>query len=433
MEEEIEPDNDLVLSEQERQLRKDYLNFTEKDVIFLKELNGLIHHHADAIVNKFYDHLLKFKETQAFLSDEETITKVKRTQKEYLLMITAGQYDKEYFEHRLNVGKVHDRIKLSPKWYIGAYSFYHRLLFSLIIDTYKDSPEKIKDYIIVLDKIMNLDMQLAMDTYIHSYHAALQEKVRITELQKEKVEAANKAKNEFLANMSHELRTPLNAIIGFSEILRDKVCGDLNDEQMEFAVDIYSSGKHLLQMINDILDLAKVESGKVEFNYEEFEIGWAIETVLNTLSSLISKKGLIVEQIIHNPGEKLYADLVKFKQILYNLLSNAIKFTPSQGKITIQTRIFNDTVDFIEVTVADTGIGIHPEDFHKVFTEFKQIDSSYSRKYEGTGLGMALTKKLVEKHNGTIDFESVVGVGTTFSFSIPIRPTAQPGSKKDIS
>lgn len=433
MEEQIESGKDLIISEEERQRRKAYLNFVDGDVMLLKELNGLIHQHADDIVNQFYNHLLIFPETRAFLAGEEIIKKVKRTQKEYLLMLTAGEYDEKYFDHRINVGKVHDRIQLYPKWYIGAYSLYHRLLFSLIIDTYKEQPEKLKDYIVVLDKITNLDMQLTMDTYIHSYHAALQEKVRLTEIQNERVIAANMAKSEFLANMSHELRTPLNAIIGFSEVLRDKLCGELNDEQLDFVMDIYSSGKHLLQMINEILDLAKVESGKLELHCEEFAIGDTIDAVLVTLTSLISKKKLSLKKNIHNFSEKLFADIVKFKQVLYNLLSNAIKFTPEGGKISIHTKLFTDKErgDFLEVAVADTGIGIAQEDFPNVFVEFKQIDSSYSRKYEGTGLGLALTKKLVEMHKGTIWLESTVGQGTTFRFTIPTRPIEQRKNGKE--
>lgn len=426
MEEHIMPVEDFTLSEQERQIRKDYLNFTERDVTLLKELKGLIHQHADEIVNKFYIHLLRFKETRAFLPDEETVKKVKRTQKEYLLMIPEGNYDEKYFEHRLKVGKTHERINLLPYWYIGAYCLYHRLLYPLIIDTYKDQPDKMKDYIMALDKIMNLDMQLAIDTYIHSYSAALQEKIRLTGIQSKRIEAANKAKSEFLANMSHELRTPLNAIIGFSEILRDKLCGDLNEEQMDFVMDINSSGHHLLQMINDILDLSKIESGKLELKYEEFKIDEAIEGVLTTLKGLANKKYLSLETFFHNPNELIFADHVKFKQILYNLLSNAIKFTPEKGKITIHTKSFRDESerDFIEVAVSDTGIGIAPEDYPKIFVEFKQVDSSISRKYEGTGLGLALTKKLVDLHGGKVGFESKPGVGSTFYFTLPINPFA---------
>ncbi len=431
MEEHIMPLGELTLSKQERQTRKDYLDFTERDITLLKELNGLIHQHADEIINKFYGHLLRFKETRSFLSDEETIKKVRRTQKEYLLMLTEGIYDEKYFEHRLNVGKTHDRIDLHPNWYIGAYCLYHRLIFPLIITTYKDQPDKVTDYILVIDKIMNLDMQLAIDTYIHSYHAALEEKVRLTEIQNKKIEAANKAKSEFLANMSHELRTPLNAIIGFSEVLRDKLCGDLNDDQMEFVMDIHSSGHHLLQMINDILDLSKVESGKLELKYEQFEIGKAIEAVLITLKGLADKKSLAIETILHNFADRIFADPVKFKQILYNLLSNAIKFTPENGKITVHSTTLGKEKDFIEIKVTDTGIGIDPEDYPKIFVEFSQADSSYSRNYEGTGLGLALTKKLVEMHGGKIGFESKVKAGSTFQFTLPVNMPAHAGKGKE--
>lgn len=431
MEEHVMPIGQFSLSEQERQGRKDYVEFTERDVTLLKELKGLIHRHADDIINKFYGHLLRFEETRAFFPDEETIKKVKRTQKEYLLMLAEGDYGEKYFDHRLKVGKTHDRINLLPKWYIGAYCLYHRLLYPLIIETYKDQPDKILDYILVLDKIMNLDMQLAMDAYIHSYHAALEEKVRLAEIQKKNLEAANRAKSEFLANMSHELRTPLNAIIGFSEVLRDKLCGDLNEEQMEFVTDIHSSGTHLLQMINDILDLSKVESGKLELKCEEFEIGGAIEAVLITLKGLAHKKSLGIDTVLHNPGERIVADLVKFKQIMYNLLSNAIKFTPENGKISIHTTLNRNERDFIEVAVSDTGIGIATEDYPKIFEEFKQVDSSYSRKYEGTGLGLALTRKLVELHGGKIGFESKVGAGSTFRFSLPVNSFAQISKRKD--
>ncbi|MCF6159251.1 MAG: response regulator [wastewater metagenome] len=418
--------DDTYPGEEERQLRKDYLDLTEQDVALLKELKGLILQHIDDIVNKFYEHLTRFKETRAFFPNEEIVRRLKRAQKEYLLMIIDGVFDEKYFEHRLKVGKVHNRIKLLPAWYIGAYCLYHRLIYPIIFEAYREYPDKIKDYILALDKIMTLDMQMAIDTYIQSYSAELWEKVRLAEVQSKRVEAANKAKSEFLANMSHELRTPLNAIIGFSEVLRDKLYGDLNEDQMDFILDINSSAHHLLQMINDILDLSKVEAGKLELKYEEFEISKVIEGVLNTLKGLYSKKHLSVEISLHDPAERIVADSVKFKQVMYNLLSNAIKFTQENGNITIRSRMLKDELDFIEIAVSDTGIGIAPEDYTKIFVEFKQVDSSISRKYEGTGLGLTLTKKLVELHGGKIWFESKLGVGSTFYFTLPRNPLVKP-------
>lgn len=425
MEEHVTPVNNVYLSERECQIRKDYLELTERDVALLKELKGLMHQRVDEILDKFYAHLFRFEETKKFFIDKEVFMRAKNSQREYLLMIVEGVFDENYFKHRLSVGKTHDRINLFPHWYIGAYYLHHRIIYPMIMEAYKNQPDKILDYILALDKIMNLDMQLAIDSYIHSYSAALQEKVRLTEIQGKRLQAASRAKSEFLANMSHELRTPLNAIIGFSEVLRDKLYGDLNDEQLGFVMDINSSAHHLLQMINDILDLSKIESGKLELRYEEFELGKATETVLTTLKGLANKKHLTVETILHNPAERLVADQIKFKQIMYNLLSNAIKFTPEKGRITIRSRSFKNKKEFIEVSVSDTGIGIAPEDYPKIFVEFKQVDTSISRKYEGTGLGLALTKRLVELHGGKIWFESKLGIGSTFYFTLPVSPFAK--------
>lgn len=174
-------------------------------------------------------------------------------------------------------------------------------------------------------------------------------------------------------------------------------------------------------MINDILDLSKIEAGKLELKYEEFGITGTIETVITTLRSLADKKPLVIEKHFSHSPDNLFADPVKFKQILYNLLSNAIKFTPENGTITILTESVRNETDFLEVEVVDTGIGIAPEDYSKIFVEFKQVDSSFSRKYEGTGLGLALTKKFVTLHGGKIEFESTVGAGSTFRFILPMN------------
>lgn len=425
----------LSMDENERQLRKDFLDFTDRDVELLKDLKGLIEDNADFIIEEFYKHLRKFEDTKRFFPDDETLKKVKKTQKEYLLGIVNGKYDEAYFEHRLHIGKVHDFIKLLPKWYLGSYSLYHRILYPLIFENFKGDLQKALDCILVIDKITNLDKQLAIDTYIDSYNSALEEKIKVTEIQKKRIEKANKAKSEFLANMSHELRTPLNAIIGFADVLRDKICGDLNKEQMEFVLDVHSSGQHLLQMINDILDISKIETGKLELLYEAFIVPEVIENVNATLKGLVNKKKINVEIQLADDVNQITADIVKFKQILYNLLSNAIKFTPNNGLITISARSIKEQdlllpdVEFIEFCVKDTGIGIAPEDEEKVFAEFMQIDSSYSKKHEGTGLGLALTKRLVELHSGKIWFESVLHKGTSFYFTIPIIPPAKDKAK----
>ncbi len=264
------------------------------------------------------------------------------------------------------------------------------------------------------------DMSIKLQSSYSTLEQRIAEKTAHLRKANLELERANKMKSEFLSNMSHELRTPLNAIIGFAEVLKDKIPGDLNEEQIEFVQDIHSSGQHLLQMINDILDLSKIEAGKMSLQYETFFVPDAITDVFHILKGLAKKKNLLLTTTIDPDVKDIEADRIKFKQILYNLLSNAIKFTPQNGSITTRAYITDDT---LQVSVADTGIGMKPEDQEKVFKEFWQADSSLARKYEGTGLGLTLTKRIVEMHGGRIWFNSEFGKGSTFYFTIPLKAT----------
>jgi len=262
---------------------------------------------------------------------------------------------------------------------------------------------------------------------------------------KEAAEAANRAKSDFLANMSHELRTPLNSIIGFSELLEDGVAGPIADNQKELANDISTSGKHLLSLINDILDLSKVEAGKMELELGEFNLEELIDGSLVMFKEKAMKHNIKIAAEVEEGIGDIIADERKIKQVLYNLLSNAMKFTPDGGSVAVnarplsssesgavsseQERIYSELRtlnpelhgNFVEISVADTGIGISPEDQEKLFQPFQQIDSALSRKYSGTGLGLNLCRKFIELHGGRIWIESEVGKGSKFTFIVPAQ------------
>ena len=232
------------------------------------------------------------------------------------------------------------------------------------------------------------------------------------------IEAANRHKSEFLANMSHELRTPLNAIIGFSEVLGERMFGELNEKQAEYTDDILSSGRHLLSLINEILDLSKVEAGRMELELATFDLPLAIDNARTFVRERATKHGINLDVTVDERLGDFVGDERKIKQILLNLLSNAVKFTPEGGRIGIKARQADGSV---EISVSDTGIGIAPEDQPKIFEEFRQVGSDYAHKTEGTGLGLTLAKKFVELHGGKIWVESEVGKGSTFSFTLPER------------
>jgi signal transduction histidine kinase len=232
----------------------------------------------------------------------------------------------------------------------------------------------------------------------------------------QELEVANKHKSAFLASMSHELRTPLNAIIGFSEVLLARLFGELNPKQDDYLKDIHSSGRHLLNLINDVLDLSKVEAGRMELESSQFDLPAALADAMTLIRERATKHGIHLELTAPPELGAITADERKFKQILLNLLSNAVKFTPDGGRVAVKAT--RDALG-VRVAVSDTGIGIAPEDQEAVFEEFRQVGGDYTSKIEGTGLGLALTRRFVELHGGRIWLESELGKGSTFCFTIP--------------
>jgi len=238
-----------------------------------------------------------------------------------------------------------------------------------------------------------------------------------------RMQEASRLKSEFLANMSHELRTPLNAIIGFAELMHKGKVGPVSAEHEEYLGDILTSSRHLLQLINDVLDLSKVESGKMEFRPEPVELAKVCGEVRDILRGLAASKRLQVHTHVEADVARVVIDPARVKQILYNYLSNAIKFTPEGGRIDI--RISPEGPDMFRIDVEDTGVGISDEDLGKLFVEFQQLDGSISKKYQGTGLGLALTKRLAQAHGGRVAVRSTPGKGSVFSVVLP-RVTSAP-------
>lgn len=262
-------------------------------------------------------------------------------------------------------------------------------------------------------KNITLEKRLAEENFARQAMLSILEDL---EESRRKAEQADIVKSQFLANMSHELRTPLNSIIGFSEILMDKLYGDVNDQQAEFLNFVNTNGKILLQLINDVLDLSKIAAGKFELEYTDFSVKELADEVYDIIFVLARQKGINLILNIPEGLSKMHADYRRLMQIMLNLTGNGLKFTNSGGSVVIKAEE-NDN-EFI-LSVSDTGMGMRKEDMSIIFQEFKQVDGSSGKKHEGTGLGLTIAKKLIELHRGKITVESEFGKGSTFSFTIP--------------
>ena len=284
-----------------------------------------------------------------------------------------------------------------------------RLLGGLVIN--RDTPGDFAPQVVELLKSFAAQSALAIQN-ARLFHA-LEHKGR-------ELESASRHKSEFLANMSHELRTPLNAILGFSELLSERIFGEINEKQAEYLTDIRESGRHLLALINDILDLSKIEAGRMELEVTDFDLPTAIENTLILVRERAERRGIALRRDIDPSLGAFRADERKLKQVLLNLLSNALKFTPEGGRIDV---VALAQADGVRISVADTGVGIAPEDQSAVFEEFRQVGSA-AKKVEGTGLGLAISRKFVELHGGRLGVESTIGKGSTFSFTLPRQGAA---------
>jgi signal transduction histidine kinase/CheY-like chemotaxis protein/CHASE3 domain sensor protein len=307
--------------------------------------------------------------------------------------------------------------------YVAPITYFDRVLGLVAVSTAYPLYATERAYI----ERLAAKLAIALDNLEH-YATLARLSERLTETndklreQAAELERANRMKTEFLATMSHELRTPLNAIIGFADVLRDGLAGELAEQQREFVGDIQSSGEHLLALINDILDLSKVEAGKMELDLAATDVRGVLQHALTMVRERATSHRIALSVDDAGLPDEAVVDARKLKQIAYNLLSNAVKFTPDGGAVAMRCRVDHDVArPVLELTVADTGTGIGPEDQKRLFQPFVQIDGSLAKRYEGTGLGLAMVRRLAELHGGSVEVESELGRGSTFTVRLPYR------------
>jgi signal transduction histidine kinase len=294
---------------------------------------------------------------------------------------------------------------------------------------------KIKDKTLVLDIARDVTRRKRMERELQEKNEQLDAQNEELQAQREQLmaqqqeliektsqlEKANRAKSEFLAHMSHELRTPLNAIIGFSELMLDEVPGEINEEQRECLNNILRSGQHLLDLINEILDLSKIESGKMKLKLRNIALPRVIESLRSEIAPILIARKQSLEISVEKGLPLVRADKAKVRQVLLNLLSNSTKFTPDGGKLKVEAAREDS---WCRVSVIDNGIGIRKEDQEKIFESFRQVDTPLHGNESGTGLGLTIAKQIVEKHGGRIWVESEYGKGSKFSFTLPLAKTS---------
>ena len=409
-------------------LQKKFLQFDHEDQKLLQDLQQVFTEHADEIVDAFYNHLLMFEETRDLLSREDVGKRLKGLQKEYLISLTSGHYDEAYVESRKQIGKTHNRIKLLPKYYLGMYSFYLGLLLPLVMKKYAHDPVKLSKSIMALIKITNLDSQIAMQTYIDSYHDKLsfanKELERLNwELEKKVDQRTQQLKTfelkfretERLAligtlasEIAHEVGTPLNIITGRVELLMQKA--KTNEKMQKDLESITQQIERITRIIRDLLDMSRPKQP----TFAPMNLLELLEGTLEFMRIHLEKASIDATLSPDEESVWILGDRDQLQQVFLNIIMNALQAMNQSGKISVGTqKSKHETNSFIVVTIEDTGAGIPAENLQRIFDPF------FSTKERGTGLGLPIADDIIKKHGGRISVRSEVGKGSTFEVWLP--------------
>jgi len=400
---------------------KRYVGFSEEDARLLRAVGASLDPYLAAMSERFYDQITHHPDaSKVFTGGQEQIDRLKRTLQVWARRLFRGPFDEDYAAERYKIGVRHVLIGLPQRYMISAMGVVRTHLQESLGKVLRADPGRLEATRLALDKLLNIDLNMMCESYFQESIRHLRELNRKLEQANFELAEMSQVKTEFLATTSHELRTPLNSILGFTRLILDGLCEN-RDEERELLRDVLSSSQHLLSIVNDLLDVAKIEARKLRLSPGAVDLKGVIQEALAGVKVQAEAKGLMIIDETESSGLPLVtADRARTKQVLLNLLSNAVKFT-DRGWITLRGHAFPER-GYVDVEVQDTGIGIPPTKQPQLFEKFRQVDSSFTRQQGGSGLGLSICRSLVEMMGGRTRLWSAgVGCGTTVTFSLPIR------------
>lgn len=411
---------------------KRYLGFTEEDATSLRALGPRLEKYFPELAERFYSQIPYHPNAfRVFTGGEAQIARLKQTLQEWARGLFQGIYDQSYAEERYQIGYRHVRIGLEQKYVISAMGIVRAFFSDCLLAEVPDTDERSR-LASALGKILDLDLNLMCESYMHATVQNLRSLNEQMERANRDLAGASHTKDEFLAHVSHELRTPLNSILGFTKLILDGLCAT-PEEEHQLLHDVFASAQHLLGLVNDILDIGRIEAGKLSLYIEDVRLRDILDSTLPLVAIQAAEKNLgLIDETNGTVLPFVRADEVRLRQVLLNVLTNAVKFT-SEGSVSLRVASASELTSpaesepkpSIRLEVEDTGVGVPPEKRERVFQKFFQADPSQSRRLGGTGLGLAISRRLVELMGGTIGLESGRrGRGTLVWFTVPLAPVA---------